>query len=69
MHEGLPPGPISNPGRNSLEAALNPTSGNLLYWVTTNPATGETKFASSMEQHSANVAEFQRWCQAHPGQC
>lgn len=69
VHEGLPPGPISNPGRNSLEAALNPTSGNLLYWVTTNPATGETKFASSMEQHSANVAEFQRWCQAHPGQC
>lgn len=69
VHEGLPPGPISNPGRNSLQAAVNPSSGDFLYWVTTNPQTGETKFASSMDGHNANVAEFQRWCQAHPGQC
>ncbi len=69
LYEGLPPGPISNPGRNSLEAAVAPSSGSLLYWVTTNPETGETKFASTMDGHNANVAEFQRWCQAHPGQC
>ena len=68
-HGGLPPGPISNPGKNSLTSALSPTQGDLLYWVATNPATGETKFASNYTDHQKNVAQFQAWCQANPGKC
>ena len=31
--------------------------------------TGETKFAATIEEHNANVAEFQAWCQANTGRC
>ncbi|WP_341728752.1 endolytic transglycosylase MltG [Brooklawnia sp.] len=69
MHEGLPPGPISNPGKNALESAVNPTHGSYLYFVAVNPDTGETKFASDYEGHSANEAQFHAWCQANADQC
>ncbi len=59
---GLPPTPISAPGEQAIEAALNPTDGAWLYFVTTNPDTGETEFAESFEEHQQNVAEFQQWC-------
>lgn len=66
---GLPAGPISNPGKNSLNAAVHPTQGDYLYFVAVNPATGETKFASDDKGHKANVAEFQAWCRANPQTC
>lgn len=69
MYAGLPPGAISNPGRSSLEAAVNPTQGDYLFFVAVNPETGETKFASDEDGHAANVAEFQQWCQANLDQC
>lgn len=69
VHEGLPPGAISNPGRNSLTSAVNPTTGDYLYFVATNPLTGETKFAATWQQHEANVAEFQQWCRDNPQHC
>lgn len=69
VHTGLPPGAISNPGRNSLESAVNPTTGTYLYFVATNPLTGETKFASTWEEHEQNVAEFQLWCRSNPDHC
>jgi UPF0755 protein len=47
---GLPPGPIDSPGHAAIEAALHPASGNDLYFVTTNPKTGLTKFTSSPTQ-------------------
>lgn len=59
---GLPPGPISNPGTKALKAALDPASGSWLYFVTTNPDTGETKFATTYRQHLRNKKEFDRWC-------
>lgn len=62
---GLPPGPISNPGETALEAALNPADSSALYFVTVNPETGETKFADTLDQHNANVTQFQQWCQAN----
>lgn len=68
-YEGLPPGPISAPGRAALEAAANPEKGNWLYFVTTNFDTGETKFAKSYDDHLKNVAEFQKWCKANKGRC
>ncbi len=67
--DGLPPGPINSPGKASLEAALNPADGDMIYWVVVNPETGETKFASTLADHQANVKEFQAWCAANKGKC
>lgn len=64
---GLPPGPISAPGRAALEAATSPEAGSWLYFVTVNLETGETRFATTIQEHEANVALFQQWCQANPG--
>jgi UPF0755 protein len=68
-HKGLPPGPISAPGRDALVAAANPAKGNLLFFVTVNYATGETKFATNLAGHQRNVAQFRAWCQANKGKC
>jgi UPF0755 protein len=59
---GLPPTPISAPGEQAIRAALNPAQGSWLYFVTTNPDTGETKFATSYADHLKNKREFDRWC-------
>ncbi len=61
-YSGLPPTPIMAPGEQAIEAALNPAKGPWLYFVTTNPDTGETKFAVSYEEHLKNKAEFDEWC-------
>lgn len=66
---GLPPGPISNPGRAAIAGAVAPTPGPWLYFVTVDPGTGETRFATTAAQHAANVALFRVWCRAHPGTC
>ena len=57
--DGLPPGPIANPGISALRAAANPEKTNDIYFVaaSTNPADGHV-FASSYAQHSRNVARF-----------
>ncbi|MDQ1665942.1 MAG: hypothetical protein QOH75_1973 [Actinomycetota bacterium] len=47
---GLPPGPISSPGAAAMDAAVNPTAGDWLYFVTTNPKTGETKFTGDYQE-------------------
>ena len=68
-YAGLPPGPISAPGRAALEAAANPAAGKWMYFVTVNFDTGETKFAETAAEHQRNVAEFQAWCRANQGRC
>jgi UPF0755 protein len=62
-YPGLPPTPIAAPGEKALRAALEPADGSWLYFVTTNPDTGVTKFATSYSQHLKNKAEFEKWCQ------
>ncbi|MHA6511786.1 endolytic transglycosylase MltG [Tessaracoccus sp. Z1128] len=69
LNTGLPPGPISNPGQTALEAALSPADIGSLYFVTVDLDTGETRFADTLEEHNANVALFQAWCQANTGRC
>ena len=59
---GLPPTPITAPGDKAIKAALEPADGSWLYFVTTNPDTGVTKFATSYSEHLKNKAEFDRWC-------
>jgi UPF0755 protein len=61
-NQGLPPTPIMAPGEQALEAALDPADGPWLFFVTTNPDSGETKFAESYQQHLENKAEFDAWC-------
>jgi UPF0755 protein len=55
---GLPPTPIANPGEEAMRAAINPTPGDWLYFVTVKP--GDTRFTASYEEHQKNVAEFNR---------
>jgi UPF0755 protein len=56
--DGLPPGPISNPGKAALEAVANPVRSKDLYFVA--DGTGGHVFADSFEQHLKNVAHWRQ---------
>jgi UPF0755 protein len=66
LRNGLPVGPISNPGDAAIKAAISPAKGQWLYFVTVNLQTGETKFATTYAAHQKNADEFLRWLKAHP---
>jgi UPF0755 protein len=57
-NQGLPPGPIANPGKDSLLAAMHPTHTDYLYFVSDNQ--GHHRFSRSLEEHQRNVAEYRR---------
>lgn len=55
---GLPPGPIANPGMGAIEAALRPAPVDYLYFVVAPSCDGRHLFATTLDQHNANVAAF-----------
>lgn len=57
-HEGLPPGPISNPGKAAIEAVFEPTKSRFLFFVSRND--GTHKFSKSRAEHEAAVERHMR---------
>ena len=52
------PGPIGNPGRNSLEAAMHPAQTDYFYFVS--DGNGHHRFSRSLEEHNQNVARLRQ---------
>lgn len=66
VYQGLPGGPISNPGELAIEAALRPADGDWLFFVTVNLKTGETKFSETLAEHDRAAQEFYAWLRENP---
>ncbi len=69
QHTGLPVGSICNPGNAAIEAALYPDSDYVeegyLYFVLTDPETGELAFTKTLEEHDAIVEEYRPLWEAY----
>jgi len=63
---GLPPGPISSPGELAIDATLNPVTGEWLFFVTINLATGETKFSKTLAEHESWIPLLRQWERENP---
>ena len=59
LYKGIPPTPISTFTKESLEAALNPSNTDFLFYVLTNAKTGEHKFTKTLAEHNAAVKDAQ----------
>ncbi len=55
---GLPPGPICNPGRDAIFAAINPSDADYLYFVAT--GIGGHHFAHNLQEHNKNVSLYKK---------
>lgn len=60
LNDGLPPGPIANPGFASLQAVLEPADVDYLFFVTTGDGSGAHLFSTTYEEHQIKT------CQEHP---
>ena len=58
LHRGLPPGPICNPGRGSLQAALYPAEEKFLYFVSKND--GSHHFSRTFKEHQRAVIKYRK---------
>lgn len=58
IHKGLPPGPIANPGKNSLGAALYPANSSYLYFVA--DGKGGNVFSRTLSEHNRAVRSYKR---------
>lgn len=60
VHEGLPPGPIANPGLTSIRAALQPAETNFLYFVAKPNGRGAHQFSATLTEHLKAVEQFRK---------
>jgi UPF0755 protein len=60
QHAGLPPGPIANPGIESLRAALHPADTGFLYFVLRPDGSGGHEFSKDLAQHDRAVQKYRR---------
>ena len=60
QHAGLPPGPIANPGRASIEAALNPAESDALFFVLRPDGSGRHEFTKTLGEHNKAVGSYRR---------
>jgi UPF0755 protein len=60
VYAGLPPGPIANPGFDSLKAVVRPAATDFLFFVAKADGSGEHAFAATLEEHLQNVERNQR---------
>jgi UPF0755 protein len=69
MHQGLPPGPVDNPGVKSLRAAMDPARSDYLYFVAAGAdAQGKSLFSTTLEEHNRKVAEYRQALKRAGGQ-
>jgi UPF0755 protein len=57
---GLPPGPIANPGREALQAAIHPAETKFFYFVAKPDGSGQHVFSEGLAEHAAAVAQYRR---------
>lgn len=69
LRPGLPPTPIDSPGTEALNAALNPETGDWLFFITVDLNTQETKFTRSYDEFLVWKDEFLAFCDANEGVC
>jgi UPF0755 protein len=67
--KGLPPGPIEAPGDAAIQAALHPEDGPWFFYVTTNLATGETKFTDDYDEFLEFKGELDEYCETQSDRC
>ncbi len=58
QHEGLPPGPIANPGKASIAATLSPDGSDFLFFVATSKSSRTHAFAKTVGEHQRNVDKY-----------
>ena len=56
--EGLPPGPILNPGRDAIQAVLQPQASDYLYFMADVKGDGTVYYAKTYAEHQANVRKY-----------
>jgi UPF0755 protein len=64
-HPGLPPGPIANPGKASIDAVLNPAPSDAIYFVLRPDNSGSHEFSSNVAAHEAAVERYRSGLHNH----
>jgi UPF0755 protein len=60
QHDGLPPGPISNPGKASILATVSPDGSNFFFFVVNEKGSRNHVFARTVDEHNENVKKYRK---------
>lgn len=69
QHQGLTPTPIGSPGEDALKAVMDPPEGDWLYFVTVDLESGETLFATSLDEQKKNTEKLTEYCKRNADVC